>query len=186
MLSRVRSPWYLQEMWGNIREKLRHSDASWSWSRLTHLPMWLPGSLSEQEPCLTGKQRRNCASPGHLGTVGEHSPHIVFWLGCCFLLVGSGHLLLPGAQREQRWLPWRWWSTWPQSRPSTPEPTRGSSWTLVKWLLSSGHGQPQSSWHPREGTGSEMSKQALGIVEVTGNCGTFCTNNFWSTPSSDM
>ena len=33
----------------------------------------------------------------------------------------------------------------------------------------------QSSWHPREGTGSEMSKQALGIVEVTGNCGTFCT-----------
>lgn len=149
---------------------------SWSWSRLTHLPTWLPGILSRQEPCLMGKQRRNRATPGHLGADGRAlSPVVLPNFRCCFIQQGSGHLLLLGAQWEQRWLPWDDGAFGPEQVLHPWTNTRVFLDSGEVTLLSSGHRQPQSSWHPWQATGSEMPKQALGILEVTGNCGTFCT-----------
>ena len=85
-------------------------------------PGTLSGILSRQEPCLVGKQRRNRATPGHLGADGRAlSPVVLPDFRCCFMQQGSGTSSALG-----------WWSIDPeQALPH--EPTPGSSWTLVKW-----------------------------------------------------
>lgn len=140
-------------------------------------PGTLPGILSRQEPCLVGKQRRNRATPGHLGADGRAlSPAVLPDFRCFFIQQGSGTSSAL-----------RWWSIGP-GQALRPEPTPGSPWTLVSdiavtrtvtapELLAAVTGD----WLGNAKTGVRSSGSNWELWDILHR-----ENNFWSTHPSDV